>query len=83
MLGSWFLLGNDPATKLDDFFGKTPKGGGGHFQSKNLCCRFWELLTGLFEHEVDTKPIEQKSYREKKMAIYRIERLSIDRNECQ
>ena len=23
------------------FFGKFPKRGGGHFQSKNLCCRFW------------------------------------------
>ena len=22
-------------------FGKVPKGGGGHFQSKNLYCRFW------------------------------------------
>ena len=24
-------------------FEKLPRGGGGHFQSKNLCCRFWEL----------------------------------------
>ena len=24
-------------------FWKSSKGGGGHFQSKNLCCRFWEL----------------------------------------
>ena len=37
-------------------FGKVPKGGcGGHFQSKSLCCRFWELWTELFEHEIDTK----------------------------
>ena len=35
-------------------FGKVPKGGS-NFQSKNLCCRFWELETGLFEHEIDTK----------------------------
>ena len=25
---------------------------GGHFQSKKLCCRFWELFTSLFEHEL-------------------------------
>ena len=31
------------------------EGGGAHFQSKNLNCRFWELETGLFEHEIDTK----------------------------
>ena len=33
-------------------FWKSAKGGG-HFQSKNLSCRFWELKTGLFEHEID------------------------------
>ena len=39
-------------------FGKVPKGqrgGGSHFQSQNLYCRFWELWTRLFEHEIDTK----------------------------
>ena len=36
-------------------FGKLSNGGGGHFQSKNLCCRFWKLLTGLFKHEIDKK----------------------------
>ena len=35
-------------------FRKSSKGGG-HFQSKNLRCRFLELLTGFFEHEIDTK----------------------------
>ena len=34
--------GEDPATKSDEFFEKC-QSGGGHFQSKNLCCRFWEL----------------------------------------
>ena len=30
-------------------FRKSSKWGvGGHFQSKNLCCRFWELWTGFF-----------------------------------
>ena len=42
----------DPATKSDEFL---KKGGESHFQSKNLYCRFWELLTGLFEHEIDTR----------------------------
>ena len=28
---------------------------GSHFQSKNLRCSFWELQTGLFEREIDTK----------------------------
>ena len=30
--------------------------GGSHFQSKNLCCRFWELQIGLFEPEKLTPP---------------------------
>ena len=33
--------------------------GGGHFQSKNLYCRFWVLQTGPFDHEIDTKKIIQ------------------------
>ena len=34
-------------------FRKISKGGGGegHFQSKNLYCIFWNLHTGLYEHE--------------------------------
>ena len=32
-------------------FWKSAKGGGCHFQSKYLYCRFWEL----FEHEINTK----------------------------
>ena len=27
-------------------FGKVPKGGGGHFQSKNLCCKIWTFKQG-------------------------------------
>ena len=37
------VLGKGPATKSDEFLEKLQRGGGGHFQSKNLCCRFWEL----------------------------------------
>ena len=36
-------------------FWKSAKGKGGHFQSKNVYCRFWELQTGLFDHEIDIK----------------------------
>ena len=33
-------------------FWKSAKGGGGvgHFQSKNLYCKFWNFKQGLFEH---------------------------------
>ena len=34
--------GRIPLPNLMNFW-KSAKGGGGHFQSKNLCCRFWEL----------------------------------------
>ena len=38
------FFGTDGDTKFDEFFGIVPKVRGGvHFQSKNLCCRFWEL----------------------------------------
>ena len=38
-------------------FWKSSKGGpgGGSFSIQNLCRRFWELSTGLFEHEIDAK----------------------------
>ena len=29
--------------KLMNFWKSSKRGGGGHFQSKNLCCRFWTL----------------------------------------
>ena len=35
-------LGKDPATISDEFLEKCQRGGG-HFQSKNLYCRFLEL----------------------------------------
>ena len=35
--------GKDGVSKTDEFSEKFQKGGGGHFQSKNLCCRFWTL----------------------------------------
>ena len=51
-------LGKGPATKSDEFLEKFQRGErGGHFRSKNLCCRFWELQTGLFEHEIDKKRV--------------------------
>ena len=48
------ILGKGSCTKSDEFSEKLQRGGG-HFQSKNLCCRFWKFYTGLFEHEIDTK----------------------------
>ena len=36
------VWGNDGGTKSGEFR-KSSKGGGGHFQSKTLCYRFWEL----------------------------------------
>ena len=42
------------ATKMDELSEKFQRAGG-HFQSKNLYCRFWELKKGFFEHEIDTK----------------------------
>ena len=36
-------LGKGGYTKTDEFLEKFQKGGGGHFQSKNLCCRFLPL----------------------------------------
>ena len=40
--------------QIEWIFGKVPKGGKrGSFQSKNLCCRFWGLYSGLFQHEID------------------------------
>ena len=50
-IGAVLGLGKGPATKSDEFSEKCQ----GHFQSKNLCCKFWELKAGLFEHEIDTK----------------------------
>ena len=41
-----------PATKLEEFLEKCQREGG---QSKDLYCRFWELKSGLFEHENDKK----------------------------
>ena len=36
-------LGKGGISKSDEFLEKFQKGGGGHFQSKNLCCRFLPL----------------------------------------
>ena len=40
-------FGKGGATKLDEFSEKFQRGGG-HFQSKNLYCRFWTFIKGLF-----------------------------------
>ena len=37
-----WLLGKGPATNSDEFLEKFQRGGG-HFQSKSLSCRLWEL----------------------------------------
>ena len=36
-------IGKGGCNKSDDFLEKYQRGGGGHFQSKNLFSRFWEL----------------------------------------
>ena len=36
-------------------FGKVPKGGGGHFQSKNLYCKIWTFKQGFFSMKVIQK----------------------------
>ena len=41
------ILGKGPANKWNEFLEKFQREAGVHFQSKNLCCRFWELKTGL------------------------------------
>ena len=48
--------GRVPLPNRMNFWGKFQRRWG-HFQSKNLCCRFWELETRLFEHEIDTKKV--------------------------
>ena len=37
-----------PRYQMGQIFGKFPRGGGGHFQSKNLYCRFWAFTRGFF-----------------------------------
>ena len=41
-------LGKLPPTKTDEFSEKFRRGGGGHFQSKNFCCKFWTFEQGFF-----------------------------------
>ena len=36
-------------------FRKSSKGGGCHFQSKNLCCRFWTYKQGFLSMKVEEK----------------------------
>ena len=36
-------------------FGKVPKGGGDHFQSKNLCCKIWTFKRGFFGMKMTQK----------------------------
>ena len=52
-----FLLSPREASPLQNgwIFRKVPKGGGGHFRSKNLCCRFLPLEEGYFGHEFRNK----------------------------
>ena len=41
----FYFLGKDGISKSDEFLEKFQKGGGGgHFQSKNLCCRFFAII---------------------------------------
>ena len=41
--------------KLINFLKKFQMGGGGHFQSKNLCCRFWTYKQGFLSMKVEEK----------------------------
>ena len=41
-------LGKPTPSKMDEFSEKFRRGGGGHFQSKNLYCRFWTFIKGFF-----------------------------------
>ena len=41
------LLGKDGCAKSDGTFGKVPKGGGGHFQSKNYVADFGNFKQGF------------------------------------
>ena len=56
-MGDWVMvgypLGKGQATKLHEF-SESAKRGGGHFQSKNLYCRFLGTLN-FFEHQIDKK----------------------------
>ena len=45
-----FIIGTGHATKSDEF---TEKFQGGHFQSKNLYCRFWTFFWFLTETKRD------------------------------
>ena len=42
------LLRDDRLPKYGCFFGKVPKGGGGHFRSKKLHCRFCWFQSGIY-----------------------------------
>ena len=48
-------LGTGDSTKKDEFSEKFQRGGGGHFQSKNLCCRFWTYKQGFLSMKVEEK----------------------------
>ena len=48
-------IGDTCTSKTDEFSEKFRRGGGGHFQSKNLCCKIWTFEQGFFLHNNDTK----------------------------
>ena len=48
-------LGKDGYTKTDEFLEKFQTGGGGHFQSKNLYCRFWTFKQGFLSMKLIQK----------------------------
>ena len=58
VLGPLFLnfrLRDDWKYQNGCFFGKVPKGGGGHFQSKNFYCRFWTFKQGFLSMKMIQK----------------------------
>ena len=47
-------LGMPTSPKTDEFSEKFQKGGGGHFQSKNLCCKIWTFKQGYLTMKTAT-----------------------------
>ena len=52
------FLGKDGSTKSEEFSEKFQKGGGAHFQTKNLCCRFWTFKQGFFRTGSEKKNLQ-------------------------
>ena len=57
----WTAPGTGDATKTDEFSRKVPKGGtvgGGHFQSKKLCCILWTFKEVFLSMKFEEKKLQ-------------------------